>query len=106
MMAWSENKFGKYWIKTYDFGNEKRKTIFRREHKLDQIIDNTYPVVRWHPSGKMLGFMIEKKGEIYYSTYQFETKKRNEIQMPSMEKINSFDYSADGQNLVIAGFNN
>lgn len=106
MMTWSENKFGKYWIKTYDFGNEKRKTIFRREHKLDQIIDNTYPVVRWHPSGKMLGFMIEKKGEIYYSTYQFETKKRNEIQMPSMEKINSFDYSADGQNLVIAGFNN
>ena len=106
MMAWSENKFGKYWIKTYNFDTEKRKTIFRREHKLDQIIDNTYPVVRWHPSGKMLGFMIEKKGEIYYTTYQFETKKRNEIQMPSMEKINSFDYSNDGQSLVIAGFNN
>ena len=106
MMAWSENKFGKYWIKTYDFGTGKRKTIFRREHKLDQIIDNTYPVVRWHPSGKMLGFMIEKKGEIYYTTYQFETKKKNEIQMPSMEKINSFDYSNDGQSLVIAGFNN
>lgn len=106
MIAWTENKFGRYWIKTYDFGSGKRKTIFRREHKLDQIIDNTYPVVRWHPSGKMLGFMIEKKGEIYYTTYQFETKKIKEIQMPSMEKINSFDYSNDGQNLVIAGFNN
>ena len=106
MLAWSENKFGKYWIKTYDFSNGKRKTIFRREHKLDQIIDNTYPVVRWHPSGKMLGFIIEKKGEIYYTTYQFESKKKNEIQMPSMEKINSFDYSNDGQSLVIAGFNN
>ena len=106
MMAWTENKFGKYWIKTYDFGSGKQKTIFRREHKLDQIIDNTYPIVRWHPSGKMLGFMIEKKGEIYYTTYQLESKKIKEIQMPSMEKINSFDYSNDGQNLVIAGFNN
>lgn len=105
-IAWTENKFGKYWIKTYDFGSGKHKTIFRREHKLDQIVDNTYPVVRWHPSGKMLGFMIEKKGEIYYTTYQFESKEIKEIQMPSMEKINSFDYSNDGQNLVIAGFNN
>ena len=106
MIAWSENKFGRYWIKIHDFGNNKTKTIFRREHMLDQITDNTYPILRWHPSGKMIGFMIEKKGEIYYTTYQFETKKKKEIQMPSMEKINSFDYSNDGQNLAIAGFNN
>ena len=104
-IAWSENKFGKYWIKVHDFGNGKTKKIFRREHMLDQIIDNTYPIIRWHPSGQMLGFMIEKKGEIYYTTYQFETREKKEIQMPSMEKINSFDYSADGQNIVIAGFN-
>ncbi|MBR5982400.1 MAG: hypothetical protein IK025_01590 [Bacteroidales bacterium] len=105
MMAWSENKFGKYWIKAHDFGTGKTKKVFKREHMLDQIIDYTYPIIRWHPSGKMLGFMIEKKGEIYYTTYQFETKEKKEIQMPSMEKINSFDYSADGQNLVISGFN-
>lgn len=66
-IAWSENKFGKYWIKVHDFGNGKTKKIFRREHMLDQIIDNTYPIIRWHPSGQMLGFMIEKKGEIYYT---------------------------------------
>ena len=106
MIAWSENKFGKYRIRVHDFGNNKTKTIFRREHKLDQITDYTYPILRWHPSGQMLGFMIEKKGEIYYTTYQFETKKKKEIQMPSMEKINSFDYSNDGQCLAFAGFNN
>ncbi len=104
-IAWSENKSGKYWIKVYDIANNKKKTIFRREHKLDQIVDKTYPIIRWHPSGKMLGFIIEKKGEIYYITYQFETKEFNEIQIPSMEKINSFDYSNDGQNLVFGGFN-
>jgi len=106
MMAWCENKMGKYWIKTYDYANNKKKTIFRREHKLDQIIDHTYPIIRWHPSGKMLGFFIEKKGEIYYMAYQFDSKKIKEIKMPSMEKINSFDYSNDGQSLVFAGFNN
>ena len=52
---------------TYDFTNNKKKTIFRREHKLDQIIDHTYPIIRWHPSGKMLGFFIEKKGNSNYN---------------------------------------
>lgn len=105
-IAWIENKFGKYWIKIYDIKDKKKKTIFRREHKLDQIIDDTYPIIRWHPSGKMIGFIIEKKGEIYYVTYQLETKEFHEIQIPSLEKANSFDYSNDGQNLVIGGFNN
>ncbi|MCF0207527.1 MAG: hypothetical protein HUK15_08870, partial [Bacteroidales bacterium] len=106
MIAWTENKYGKYHIRAYDIQNNKKKNIFHREHKLDQIIDNTYPILRWHPSGKMLGFIIEKKGEIYYTTYQLETKKLHEIQMPSMEKINAFDYSNDGQSIVMSGFNN
>lgn len=105
-IAWSENKFGKYWIRVYDIKDKKKKTIFRREHKLDQIIDDTYPIIRWHPSGKMIGFIIEKKGEVYYISYQFDTRKIKEIQFPSIEKINSFDYSNDGQSLVIGGFNN
>ncbi|MDD4148961.1 MAG: hypothetical protein PHE33_02920, partial [Bacteroidales bacterium] len=74
-IAWVENKLGKYWIKVKDIESGKTKTIYRREHKLDQIIDYSYPVLRWHPTGKLLGFVIEKSGEIYYTTYNFETKE-------------------------------
>ncbi|MDD4216287.1 MAG: hypothetical protein PHZ24_02975 [Bacteroidales bacterium] len=105
-IAWVENKLGKYWIKVKDIESGKTKTVFRREHKLDQIIDYTYPVLRWHPTGKLLGFVIEKNGEIYYTTYNFETEDIKEIQMTALEKMSSFDYSNDGLSLVLAGFNN
>ena len=105
-IAWVENKLGKYWIKVKDIETGKVSTIYKREHKLEQITDYSYPVLRWHPSGKLLGFVIEKKGEIYYTTYNFETNETKEIEMTALEKMNSFDYSNDGLSLVIAGFNN
>ena len=105
-IAWVENKFGKYWIKIKNLENNKTKTIYKREHKLEQITDYTYPVLRWHPTGKLLGFIIEKKGEIYYTTYNLETETINEIEMTALEKMSSFDYSNDGLKLVLAGYNN
>jgi len=105
-IAWAENNQGKYRIKIKDLPTGKTSVIFKREHKLDQITDYSYPVIKWHPSGKMLGFMIEKKGQIYYTTYNLETKEIKEIEMAALEKVNSFDYSHDGLSLVIAGFNN
>lgn len=105
-IAWTENNSGKYRIRVMDVKTGKKKTIFKREHKLDQITDFSYPLIKWHPSGKLLGFVIEKKGQIYYMTYNFESKEIKEIEMAALEKINSFDYSHDGLSLAIAGFNN
>ena len=105
-VAWVENNQGRYKIKMLDMITGKKKTVIRREHKLDQITDYSYPLVKWHPSGKLLGFMIEKKGQIYYMTYNLETKEFKQVEMAALEKVNSFDYSHDGLSLVIAGFNN
>ncbi|MDD3858716.1 MAG: hypothetical protein PHW83_00840 [Bacteroidales bacterium] len=105
-IAWTENILGKYRVKVKDIQTGKTTVIFKREHKLEQITDYSYPVLKWHPSGILLGFIIEKKGEIYYTTYNFETKEYKEIELTALEKVNSFDYSHDGMNLVIAGFNN
>lgn len=105
-IAWAENKFGKYFIKVKDLKTGKTSLIYKREHKLEQITDYSYPLIKWHPSGIVLGFMIEKKGEIYFITYNFDNKELKEIEMTALEKVNSFDYSHDGMNLVIAGFNN
>lgn len=105
-LAWAENKLGRYWIKTKDLQSGKVSKVLRREHMLDQIVDYSYPIIKWHPSGKMLGYVIEKKGQIYFVYHNLETKERREIEMAALEKINSFDYSNDGQKLVIGGFNN
>ena len=103
--AWAENKMGKYWIKIKDIETGKIQTIYRREHKLEQITDYSYPIIRWHPSGSMLGFVIEKKGEIFYTTYDLDSKEIKETQINALEKISSFNYSHDGLTLVFAAFN-
>lgn len=51
----------------------------------------------------MLGFIIEKKGSTYYTTYNLETKEFKEIEV-HLEKITSFDYSHDGLYLVLSAF--
>jgi hypothetical protein len=106
LIAWAENKSGRYYVKILDLNTNKTKTIFRREHKLEQITDYSYPILKWHPSGKILGFIIEKKGQIYFTTYNIENKELKEIEMTSLEKITGFDYSNDGQLLVFSAFNN
>ena len=105
-IAWVENKLGRYYIKVYDIKTQKTQIILRREHKLEQIIDYSYPILQWHPSGKMLGFVIEKKGQIYLANYNFEDKIYSEREIAYLEKITGFDYSNDGQNIVFSGFNN
>lgn len=102
-IAWVENNSGKYKIKVLDLKTSKKRTILKREHVLDQIPDYSYPILNWHPSGKILGFIIEKKGNIYYTTYNFETKEFKEVQM-YVDKISSFDYSHDGLYLVLSAF--
>jgi Tol biopolymer transport system component len=104
-VAWAENKMGKYCIKIKDTETNKIKTIYRRGHKLVQITDYSYPIIRWHPSGAMLGFIIEKKGEIFYTTYNLENKEIKEIQINALEKITSFNYSHDGMTIVFSAFN-
>lgn len=103
-VAWAENKMGKYWIKIKDIETNKIKTIFKREHKLVQITDYSYPIIKWHPSGQLLGFIIEKKGGIYYITYNLETKEFKQIEIAALEKVSSFDYSHDGMTLVFSAF--
>ncbi len=104
--AWAENLEGKYWIRVYDKIMNKTTTIIKREHRLEQITDYSYPIIKWHPSGKLLGFIIEKKGEIYYMTYNFETKELKEIELSAFDKVTSFDYSHDGLNIVLSAFTN
>jgi len=105
-VAYAQSFMGRYKIVIYDHEKDKRKTILRREHKLEQIIDYTYPLIAWHPGGELLGYIIEKNSEIWYCTYNINTKERNEKEIKLVDKINSFSYSADGLKLVLSGFAN
>ncbi|NLA24743.1 MAG: hypothetical protein GX879_07230, partial [Bacteroidales bacterium] len=87
----------------YDIEKKKNKRILKREHKLEQIVDKSYPVMAWHPTGKLLGYIIEKQGKIFYCAYNLEDKKHREYELAGLNKAYSLDYSDDGLNLVLAG---
>jgi hypothetical protein len=105
-IAYTTNIIGKMKIFIQNQETGKTKKILRQGHKLDQITDLSYPVLRWHPSGKILGYITEKQGGIYYYAYNIEDKSQRKIELSGFEKVLSFDYSDDGFDIVFNGYRN
>ena len=104
-LAYSTNKLGQYKVYLYDSNTKKRQKIFQDEHKLDRIQDYSYPIVEWHPSGKLLTFITEDKGEILFHTYNIEDKSLASKPILRMEKVLSYDYLQSGRQIVFSGVN-
>ncbi len=102
-VAYAIKNLGKYKIYIYDINRNKRKKLLVAEHKLEQIVDYSYPVLSWHPSGKLLGYVIEKHGKIFYCAYNLETRQTQEREIAGVSKVLSIDYSGDGLKLLMAG---
>jgi WD40 repeat protein len=101
--AYVDNDEGRYKIMIQDITSGKKMTILRGGFKLEEKIDYTYPVIAWHPSGKLLTMMLEKKGEIYLYFYNLEERHFENIILYNFEKVTDFSYSPDGKSLVFSG---
>ncbi|MBN1118335.1 MAG: hypothetical protein JXA77_14085 [Bacteroidales bacterium] len=100
------NQMGKYKIYLYNTSTGKKKKIIRKEHKLEQITDYSYPVLAWHPSGQYLTFITEEKGGLkmyYYNLVDKELTSRNVLYF---EKVLNYSFSPDGSLLVAAAMKN
>ena len=101
-IAYITNDMGQIRIYLYNVSEGKHKKIFKKHHKLQQITDYSFPVIAWHPSGKILAYVTEKKGRLFLSLYNIETKKKQIKELFYFEKVLSFDCADDGQNLVFS----
>ena len=102
-IAWVTNESGQYKIWLYNIDSRKKRKILKREHKLEQITDYSYPVMTWHPSGRILSFITEEKGGLklyYYMTNTGELTVRNLLYF---DKILDFSFSDDGSLFVFSG---
>lgn len=102
-IAYTGNYSGKHHIWIYDTQEDKRIKVVRLEHRLQQITDYSYPVIAWHPSGKILAYIAEEKGKLLMHFYFLETKKEQIRTLPYYDKILDFEYSNDGLNMVFSG---
>ena len=103
-VAYATNQMGKYKIWFQDLETGEKWRILRREHKLEQITDYSYPIIQWHPKGEILAFMIEEEGGIYLYFYNIKTGEMNTRPMLYFEKILDFDYSDTGLDLVLSAY--
>ena len=101
-IAYQTNELGQYKIWLYDIETNKRKKIIKEEHKLDQINDYSFPVIRWHPSGKLFSYLTEEEGKFFLSSYNLEEENINKRGLFSFDKILDYSYSPNGLDIVLS----
>ena len=101
-LAYTTNELGKYKIWLYNQKTGKSKKIYKSGFKLGEKTDYSYPLLAWHPTGKVLSFIVEQKGLVYLYLYTIETKKFVKQILINFEKILDYSYSPDGKYFVMS----
>ena len=100
------NILGQYRIFLYDIAKKKRKKILKAEHKLDRLVDYSFPVIAWHPSGNAFAYITERRGKLMLNSYSIDDKKTTRREIFQLDKILSMSYSPNGQQIVFSGVDN
>lgn len=103
--AYVTNEIGQYKVWLYDINKRKRKKIYKKGYKLEQLTDYSYPILAWHPTGKLLNIITEEKGHLYMNYYLTETKEKERNELFDLDKILDFDYADDGRKIVFSAIN-
>jgi hypothetical protein len=97
------NDLGKYKVRITENATRKTKKILKGGYRSYAMeTDESFPLVAWHPSGKIVAVIRERKGKIWLGTYTLDTKKYEESQLFNFEKVLDFSYSDDGHMLVMS----
>ncbi len=101
-IAYVTNDLGRKRVWLYDQNTEKLKIVFRAEPKYEQTIDKTYPVIAWHPSGRILTIINDEKAALMMYFYRITEKSTEQRSLLYFDKILDFSYSPDGSRLVFS----
>ncbi|CAG5077024.1 hypothetical protein [Parvicella tangerina] len=101
-LAFATNELGQYKVWIYDIQEDKLKKIAKGDHKLDRLPDYSYPVMSWHPTGRVLTYIAEKKGNLTMNIYDVDAKKNSPRIVPKLDKILSISYNSDGKQLAMS----
>jgi Tol biopolymer transport system component len=101
-LAYTTNEMGKYKIFLYDMVRGKKKRIFKRGVMMDTKTDYSYPLLAWHPTGKLLAYMIEHQGRPWLHLYNLETKKTARQPIYEVQKITDMAYADNGKFMVMS----
>lgn len=101
--AYVSNIMGQYRVFVYDIASGKRNKIMKREIRFDEKNDFSFPLLAWHPTGKLLAIITEIKGKNMLYSYYLEEDRFEKEQLFNLEKILDFSYSHNGKMMVMSG---
>ncbi|MFW5781430.1 MAG: hypothetical protein ACOCXD_02565, partial [Bacteroidota bacterium] len=101
-IAYVTNQMGRYKIWLHHLETGRNKKIHKDGHRLEQITDYSYPVLAWHPSGRILTFFVEDEGGIRLYYYTLATGEMDYQNFLYFDKILDYGFSHDGLKLVLS----
>ncbi|MDI1356526.1 MAG: hypothetical protein PSX36_16530 [bacterium] len=101
-VVYSRNELNQLRVYLKDLDTHKETRILKYGAKIEQIDDYNYPLLGWHPNGKIVAMIYERRDKLILQTLNTETNEMVRRNLPSFEKINSFSFSSDGKKLVMS----
>ncbi|MCX6330818.1 MAG: hypothetical protein NTZ85_15050 [Bacteroidia bacterium] len=101
-IAYITNDWGRKRIWLYNQVTGKQRIIFRAEPRLPQKSDETYPVLAWHPSSKILTFINEEKAGLVMCFYRVNDKSTEKRNLLYFDKILDFSFAPEGSRLIFS----
>ena len=101
-VLYTTNEMGQYKIWLYDVQKNKAKRILKSGQKIDRPSDYSFPLVAWHPSGKLFSYIVERKSYLVLATYEMESKDLTERNITGFEKILDYSYNDEGKRFVMS----
>ncbi len=103
-LAFVTNDLGKYKIWLYDIRSKKLRKLGKGGFKsILQAQDLSFPVLSWHPAGRFVTVIVEQGGKLWMDYYHTDKKsKRERNKFFYFEKVQSFNYAANGQDMVMS----
>jgi hypothetical protein len=105
-LSYQTNRLGQYSVYYKDFEKNRRRRVLKKGHRIDQNNDLSYPLLAWHPNGRILAVIIEDKGFIWLYYHDVEKRKTEKRKLFGFEKVLDFSYSSDGKEFLMSAVKN
>ncbi len=106
LAAYVVDDIGLYKVRIYDIENKKSKKVFRGGYRdISMPVDISQPMLAWDPTGKTLAIIYEHRAKTYLLTYNTEEKKKEKKLIANFQKIVSFSYGENPNQLVLSAIN-
>jgi Tol biopolymer transport system component len=104
--AYVVNDLGYYRVFLVDKPKNKKNKIIAEGHRTMINMDLSFPLLTWHPNGKILALIYEDEGYTQIGFYNIDKKELQTKPLYPFNKITSIEYSPDGKYFLMSAVRN